>query len=518
MSDALPGRSSVDSPIYDPDEPPVDPHAGEPSVAPFGDERDQQVVDFLADRGLHFREALDAADRFIARFVHFEHDAQRIAVVLWIGTSYVYNSFEVAPYLHVKSPEMRSGKTLLLEVIELLCREPLRTANLSPAALFRALDKMHPTLLIDEADAIFPAKSRRNGDGSKEDLRALINSGYRRGTKTLRIGGPRRDTLEEFDAFGPKALAGIGELPDTIADRAIPIRLQRKPKTVKVERFRIRLVRDDAADIADRLAWTLEGLGDELADAWPTLPDQLSDRAQDIWEPLLAVAEHAGGPWPRRAIAAAVHLHTSGDQAGETIGVQLLADCHTEFGSDEHLWTGTLLERLHLLDEAPWSDWYGKPITARFLADRLRPYGIRSRNVRTSDGQAKGYRRSDFADAWSRYLPDPPTPSTHPPSPASPPSQPLQDKTSGQIRVTSRAVPLPSHDDGGTARDGTGTAPETGGNPDTPTVGTPGTAGTPPVRCVYCGETFQHVDLSTGAGGGCLCDETDLVRAEESLR
>jgi hypothetical protein len=394
-----------DSPVYDRQVPAFDPYADATNlVEPFGDHRDDQVMRYILDNPLHLREALDGVDQFVGRFVHFDCEAQRHAVVLWIAETWVFDAFDVAPYLHIKSPEKSSGKTQLLEAIEMLCRSALRTSNLSSAALFRAVDELHPTLLIDEADAVFPARGGRNGDGSREELRGLVNSGYRRGDSTLRIGGKSRDQLEKFDSFGPKAFAGIGELPDTIADRAIPIRLQRKPKSVSLERFRYRIVRGEAVPVADRLVAALQGLDEMLACAHPLLPDQLSDRAQDIWEPLLAIAEYAGGYWPNRALAAAVQLHTGDDGADETIGVRLLGDCRTAFGSDEMLWTDRLLERLNRMEESPWADWAGRGLTARVLAYKLRPYGIRSGNVRTEDGQRKGYRRTDFVGVWDRYL------------------------------------------------------------------------------------------------------------------
>ena len=167
---------------------------------------------FIQDRGQWLAEVLDELDGFVARYVHFESEAQRTAVVLWVAVTYVADAFDVAPYLHIKSPEKQSGKTLLLEVLELTAWDALMTSNISPAALFRVMDSRRPTLLFDEIDSVFPSR-KGNRDTSREELRALINSGYRRGAKTLRVGGQRRDKLEEFDSFGPKALAGLGELP-----------------------------------------------------------------------------------------------------------------------------------------------------------------------------------------------------------------------------------------------------------------------------------------------------------------
>ena len=165
----------------------------------------------------------------------------------------------------------------MLEVIEFTAKDALLTSNISAAALYRVMDSRHPTLLIDEIDAVFPSR-KGSGDPSREEFRALLNNGYKKGGKVFRMGGPRHDQLQEFSAFGPKGLAGIGELPDTIADRAIPIRLQRKPRSVKVSRWRRRLVKEEAAEVAGRLGEALAEFSPPvLEEDWPELPDQLSD-------------------------------------------------------------------------------------------------------------------------------------------------------------------------------------------------------------------------------------------------
>src|SRR4029077_18577129 len=118
-------------------------------------------------------------------------DAQADAVTLWAAHTHVSDAFGCTPYLAISSPEKRSGKTRLLEVLELLVHEPLPTANISDAALFRAISELGPTLLLDEVDAIFGPKAR-----DREDLRGMLNAGYRRGAVARRMGGPKMTTLE----------------------------------------------------------------------------------------------------------------------------------------------------------------------------------------------------------------------------------------------------------------------------------------------------------------------------------
>ena len=138
------------------------------------------------------------------------------------------------------------------------------------------------------------------------------------------------------------------------------------------------------------------------------MPDGIEDRNADVWEPLLAVADLAGGDWPKRARDAAVTLVTAAADQKQSLGIQLLADLRVIFGDIEVMATETVLSKLHALEDAPWADLRGKPLDARGLASRLRKYELSSKTVRLdADHTAKGYRREDLADLWSRYLPPP---------------------------------------------------------------------------------------------------------------
>jgi hypothetical protein len=215
----------------------------------------------------------------------------------------------------------------------------------------------------------------------------------------------QKGDLLEFSPFCPKAFAGIGILPETVADRSIAIALQRKPRKVTKERFRLRKVRPIASEVAQLLAHSLVGKTEEIARMDPHLPDELNDREQDTWELLFAVADLAGGVWPDRARRAALKLSEDSQDATESIGQHLLADLQEVWGDDEPaVPTKVLLERLHALEEAPWGDWYGRPIEARFLSQKLKPYGVTSRTVKWQGATPKGYRREHLDPVWDRYL------------------------------------------------------------------------------------------------------------------
>jgi len=344
---------------------------------------------------------LDSVKVFIRRYVVLTDD-QAAAVALWVVHTHAFAAAIATPYLWISSAEMESGKTRLLEVLRLLTAKAWFTGRTTSAALTRKVDKMAPTLLLDESDAAF------NGDKEyAETLRGVLNTGYSRGgAVTVCTGQGANIDVKDFSTFCPKAIAGLGRLPDTVQSRSIPIRLKKKLPTEATERFRERKVRPRGERLAESLALVMEELLVELGEAEPHLPEELSDRAQDVWEPLLAIADAAGGDWPQRAQEAAVHLSGPREPDEATLGVRLLADCREAFDSEEQLTTSELRRRLREMEEAPWGGWNdGEGIRARELANKLRPYEVKSHDLRTDEGTRKGYRKRDFADAWERHIP-----------------------------------------------------------------------------------------------------------------
>ncbi len=320
--------------------------------------------------------------------------------VLWADKEYIFGQFESTPYLAITSPEKRSGKSRLLEVLQRLTARPWFTVLPSEAVVFRKIQKDAPTLLLDDLDAIYGKKAREH-----EGLRAILNAGSRRGTTVPRCVPPNFD-VKDFPVYCPKALAGIGELPDTVADRSIPIRLARKKKTEKIRRFRWREADAAAAPIIASLeAW---GASTDLSEARPEIPEELNDRAADGWEGLLAIADAAGVDWPEAARDAAKHLHTEITEDDETIGVRLLSDIKVLFSerSLAVLFTEELIPALNAIEEAPWSSLRdGKGMSAHILGGILKQYQIKSKSVRRGDENRKGYKREWFEDTWERYLP-----------------------------------------------------------------------------------------------------------------
>jgi 5S rRNA maturation endonuclease (ribonuclease M5) len=339
-------------------------------------------------------QALDDVAAFIRRYVVITDD-QAVACTLWVAHTYALEAAETTPYLAVSSPEKRSGKSRLLDVLEEVVRGPWRAVLPSEAVTFRKIEADTPTLLLDEVDAIWGPKAKEH-----EGLRALLNAGYRRrGSMVPRCVGPSLK-VGNFTTYCPKALAGIGDLPDTVADRSIPIRMKRKRPADRVERFRAREVFDVGAELRNAISASVAARVDDLRDARPLLPAELDDRAQDAWEPLLAIADLAAGDWPANARRSAVGL-SAGRDLDEGLGHRLLADCRLVFGIADHIPTSDLIERLSEIPDSPWGDYYGKQITGRRIADLLRPYGIRAKHKR----EGSTYFKADFEDSWARYAP-----------------------------------------------------------------------------------------------------------------
>jgi hypothetical protein len=351
--------------------------------------------------------------------------AQAHAGALWIAHTWTIDAAHATPYLHVTSAEPESGKTRQLEVLQEVVPRPLSTMNISDAALYRAIGSENPTLFLDELDAVFNSHTAKTG--SRDELRSLLNAGYRRGQRVYRMGGANRTTLEAFDVFGAKAMAGLGSLPDTLASRCIRIELKRRRRDELVEDF----IPSDLAGETAELRRDLQAWADNAVEALrkipPTKIDGLRDRTNEVWRPLFGLATAADGRWPARAHRAAIELAGISTADEPSVGVLLLSDVRDVFAAEserleeavEAIATADLIALLARIEESPWGDWWIDPkeetpkkAAPRRLAKLLRPFGIRSRKLRL-DGQTPGvhgYRRTDFLDAWGRFLPDPVSP------------------------------------------------------------------------------------------------------------
>ena len=349
---------------------------------------------------------LDEVNAFLGRFVSYPSKDAHVAHALWILHTHLMDAWESTPRIAFLSPEPGSGKTRALEITELLVPRAVQAVNVSPAYLFRKVADPDglPTILFDEIDTVFGPRARDN-----EEIRGLLNAGHRRGAVAGRcvVRGNIVST-EEIPAYCPVALAGLGDLPDTILSRSIIVRMQRRSPHEQVEPFRRRLHAPAGEALQDRLKIWAEGKQEHFANLIPAMPAGVDDRDADVWEPLLAIADVVGADWPNRARVAAVALVALAKEGAPSLGIRLLSDLREVFGPQESRSTQSLLTALLDLDESPWGDIRGNPLNDRGLAARLRKYNIRPKVVRLGGSTPRGYARSDFIDIWDRYLPPPP--------------------------------------------------------------------------------------------------------------
>jgi putative DNA primase/helicase len=315
-----------------------------------------------------------------------------IALPLWVLHAWTMDAGDISPLMVLVSPTKRCGKTSALIVLYFLTPRSELSSNITASALFRYIEDVRPTLLIDEADSF--AKDN-------EELRGILNSGHIKAAahviRNLKHK-PRR-----FSTWAPKAVATIGALADTLEDRAVVVRLQRKPRGATVERLGRRDNAEFAALRSQAARWAADDY-DKLVDSDPKMPD-LNDRAADNWRPLLAIADLAGGTWPKEARRAACLL--SGEEQDGAIGVELLRDIRSAFGDGDVIRSSDLVAQLTADPERPWAEWkHGRPLTQKQLAGLLAPFHIISLTVHPpGQPDGKGYRRIDFEEAWAAYCP-----------------------------------------------------------------------------------------------------------------
>jgi len=216
--------------------------------------------------------------------------AQRDICAIWVMHTHVIEVFGFTPYLWIFSPVKRCGKTRLLFLLQ-IAKAPWLTGRTTAAALARMINAAHPTLLLDESDT-----------GDSTSLQNVLNSGFMRGLK-YSVCESSEDGYKpvHYDVFGPKAIAGIGYLPDTVMDRSIPIQLQR----AKVrEKYRDSKIKPTIDQLRKKLAvWeklaipALKAMDFDAIEIPPEIEE--NDRHVDVAEPLLAIADLAGGRWPK---------------------------------------------------------------------------------------------------------------------------------------------------------------------------------------------------------------------------
>lgn len=351
---------------------------------------------------------LDEVVNTILKFVVVDRE-QAEATALWIAHTYMVDVFNISPLLIINAPEKACAKTLFQTVIADMCFKSLSASNVTPSSLFRSIELWQPTMFFDEADTFFKENN---------DLKGMVNAGNSKKNGFVLRSEAVGDTFEprKFSVYGAKSIAGIAlekHLPDATMSRGITIKMRRKLPDESVTRLRD-APSDLFKNIASKLMRIAIGYCDEINAARPELPKELSDRAQDNWEPLLAIATCANEDWLKRATAAALSLSSSSNESIST-GNELLADIQEVFEQQEpgkhagKISTVSLIGQLTEIHDGPWKTYNnGHEISPRQLSKQLSYYDIRPKTVRMGFSDTpKGYSRDQFTDAFARYLTPP---------------------------------------------------------------------------------------------------------------
>jgi hypothetical protein len=351
---------------------------------------------------------VDDVVAFIRRFVSLA-EQEALVFALWLIHTHAIEAADFTPYMAISSPTKGCGKTTLgVKIPRLLAHSPRASAQISGAALFRAVGK-GVTFLLDEMDALWQSGSER-----AEDIRAILNAGFARGEGSVWrcVGHGSKQDEVEFPVFGPKAVIGIGRLlPETVHDRSLVIRLQKAKRATRLEKLRERRPPVDAEGLRERIsAWAMEHVN-ELRDAEPALPDELDARGQDIAEPLIAIADLLDCGTEARAAIVSIR---NGETADTEDALVLLRDIRDVFVGGR-MATTDVLDALVEIEGSPWgarwADERDRRKAPTQLARMLREFDIRPRKMRldTQREPVRGYQLADFGEAFARYLPDSPS-------------------------------------------------------------------------------------------------------------
>jgi hypothetical protein len=345
---------------------------------------------------------------YITRYVVFSQPEHADVITLWTMHTWVADCADFTPYIYLHSPVMRCGKTQVHRVVEPLVKNPLRTCNISESALFREIEDSHPTLLWDEIDSIF---GNQKSSEANETKRALLNAGFERGIRAIRMERCGGDFVKiTYDPFCPKILAGIGRLPDTIVDRSVPILIHRRLKTQQCQKYR-RQDRANAKPLHDALQDWSEGaaLPKTLRESHPQMPDCLSDRQEDIWEPLLVIADTIGGEVPELARAAARSLCSndddeSGSDTTYLVAIKKVVGQQARIKSRDlinGLWEADSLPARLMEDEKPNYKKIG-----HWLSKLIQSYGGKpARQLDFNGKNDRGYEAAELKETFERYCP-----------------------------------------------------------------------------------------------------------------
>jgi hypothetical protein len=343
---------------------------------------------------VNLAETLDQHVALLKRHI-FASEESFVAAVLWACATHAIDFLDAIGYLRITSPDKQCGKSTFARLIKESTRKPLYVANVTPASLFRLIELVTPTLIMDECDNILK---------SNPELLSMLNAGITRKEAVVYRCVGDNDEIRQFSVFGPKLICGIGDIAGPLASRCITILMHRKPKQIKLPRINQGLA--EAEEIAKKYSrWMQDNAKDINFDAEPFVPDTLDDRQADCWRALFVIADVAGEKWPQLARQAATALSCISD-VEDNVNVRLLLDIARIF---EHRTEVSASEIASVLNDTPdleWSHFGGRGLSAVAVGRRLKNLGVTAKrtkavNVYSMDAikaLAANYARDELAD------------------------------------------------------------------------------------------------------------------------
>jgi Protein of unknown function (DUF3631) len=334
----------------------------------------------------------------IRRYVALYDEDAVNAVVLWVVFAWLHDKIAVySPMLLIKSADVDSGKTTLSSVISFLTPRAHRAAAITGPSLFRLVDHLHPTLIIDNADVLFK---------HKPDLVEIVSASWTRGHPIPRVV---HGQVHFFDPFCPKIITGVNPHMDKqTRSRCIPVTLLPRLSDKETEDFK-HVDNDDFIALRRKLArWTADNTA-ALGTAHPKM-EGFNNRAAKNWCLQLAIADFAGGSfWPKQARKAAIKLSLERRDPSEG---QLLLDAfwHLFAKHGPDLTSANVRRWLTADPTGVWADFRGKgPISERQIAVLLGAYEIHPAVIHPRGHAAdRGYKVEWFEIAFKHHSKKPP--------------------------------------------------------------------------------------------------------------
>ena len=298
----------------------------------------------------------------------FVSEESLVAAALWACATHATDMLDSIGYLRITSPDRSCGKSTFARLLEGSLRKPLYVASVTTASLFRLIEMMTPSLIMDECDNLLKTNA---------ELLSMLNVGItRKEAKVYRCVGDN-DEVREFTVFGPKLICGIGEVAGPLASRCITILMHRRPKNVELMRIN-RAALKEAGEIGQKYCrWIEDNKGNINFEADPEAPAVLNDRQVDCWRTLFILADAAGKEWSEKARKASVRLSVMSD-AEDTVNVRLLLDIAREFWGYDKVTADDIRIALNNCARLEWENYGRNGLTSVVIGRKLKQLGIKA--------------------------------------------------------------------------------------------------------------------------------------------